>query len=739
MTTLLAVFDHDTRAWRHATADEQANHVPLTEAKDRAERLRRAETYLARRGTKKARSQARQRRLAKEAEYLAFVQRQHARWDRTPEQVAADEALCRAELDADHARWMASGEPDLLAELQAKRAAQRAVALAEHTALEAGLRSVRRCAIHDSAVEAAEAEHARATADWHVRHDHLFSQVVLDRARKRLSEGPKKMTAITSLLPPGTPLPATVPMMGGRGEAQSRLWAPILACVPCVERTDAHPTMPDTGHPLRDAINAAIPGMMRNPCAYVDGLAVIEAVHPVTAALVGTVTPAVKARSEALRQDGEHALVPPDFIRDHKGEPQRDNIDNVRFLLTSLRIQIRFNKWLERVELRGWEWHGWTTLDDVAVARLRMRAGQTGTRFLPSKEFAWDALLSLAHDNPVDPACDLLDRLEDEWDGTPRLASWLTAACGVPDDDYHRAVGTVTLLGLVARIRHPGIKFDLMPVLVSETQGTSKSTLAKLLAMNDDWFVENVALGESAKELVLLMAGKSVAEISEMRTRGEVDAVKAMISTTHDEGRPAYGRATVKRARRHIFIGTTNRREFLEDPTGGRRFLPIMVRGEISLAWVRENLDQLMGEACALEARGADISLPRGVWALAAEYQEAATAKSSAELLLADWFGGEQPAYVSAANLTLLVRQALGRDVKASTYAQAMRNLGFVSKTRRMGNAAPARCWVRGEPERNASGFGARLGIDGRPTLHWADGMTPPAPQIDPRPLDRDA
>ena len=30
-----------------------------------------------------------------------------------------------------------------------------------------------------------------------------------------------------------------------------------------------------------------------------------------------------------------------------------------------------------------------------------------------------------------------------------------------------------------------------------------------------------------------------------------------------------------------IFFGTTNRLEFLEDPTGGRRFLPISVRGEI--------------------------------------------------------------------------------------------------------------------------------------------------------------
>src|SRR5260221_14288828 len=122
-----------------------------------------------------------------------------------------------------------------------------------------------------------------------------------------------------------------------------------------------------------------------------------------------------------------------------------------------------------------------------------------------------------------------------------------------------------------------------MPVFDSERQGTAKSTLARILALIDDWFIENVELGESSKELVLLLAGKSVTEISEMRTRGEVDAVKAMISATHDEGRPAYGRATVKRPRRNIFIGTTNRMEFLEDQSGGRRVLPIPGQGGIGL------------------------------------------------------------------------------------------------------------------------------------------------------------
>jgi hypothetical protein len=532
-------------------------------------------------------------------------------------------------------------------------------------------------------------------------------------------QGVAELVSAPSIVPGAI---AGMPMLA-RGDAQTALWAPTLAAVTRVERTAEHPTMPDTGHPLRAAINDAIPGIMAS--GNTDALAVIEAVHPDTAAKVGAITPTIMARAEALRQDAEHRLAPNDYTRDHKGAIERDNPDNVRFLLASLNIEIRFNAWLDRVELKGWKWPAWTELGDSAVAVLMTRAAQTGTRFTPAVDFLWRTIQALAAENTQDPARDLLDNMQAAWDGESRLHSWLSDACGVPYDAYHQTVGATILLGLVARIRCPGIKFDLMPVFVSEKQGTSKSTLARLLALNDAWFVENVALGESSKELVLLLAGKSVTEISEMRTRGEVDAVKAMISATHDEGRPAYGRATVKRPRRNIFIGTTNRLEFLDDQSGGRRFLPIAVQGEIDLEFVRTHLPQLVGEAATLQARGADINLPREVWGIAGEHQAAATGQSSAEVLLTDWFGGEEPCWITPANLVLLLRQALGRDVSRGLYAPVMSKLGFKSKPHRDGEVV-RRGWVRGMPPTNAPGYGAQLSVTGRPALQRL--LEPPRP-----------
>jgi predicted P-loop ATPase len=217
-----------------------------------------------------------------------------------------------------------------------------------------------------------------------------------------------------------------------------------------------------------------------------------------------------------------------------------------------------------------------------------------------------------------------------------------------------------------------------MTVFISERQGTSKSTLAKVLALNSDWFAEDVSLGEASKELVLLLAGKAVAEISEMKTRGQVEDLKRMLSRTHDEARTAYSRKPTKRARRNIFIGSTNDPEFLEDVTGGRRFLPITVRGEIDLDFVRSNLAQLVGEAATQQAQGVDINLPRDVWEIAGQHQEAARITTGTEELLRDWYETpETDVFVRSAEIVkrLADERQIGTNMKA--IAPIMRRIGY--------------------------------------------------------------
>ena len=86
---------------------------------------------------------------------------------------------------------------------------------------------------------------------------------------------------------------------------------------------------------------------------------------------------------------------------------------------------------------------------------------------------------------------DYLDELE--WDGVERLNEWLTTYLGAEDDKagLTRAIGRVTLIGAVRRVRQPGSKFETMLVLEGE-QGTGKSRAVRALCPDDEWFSDNV-------------------------------------------------------------------------------------------------------------------------------------------------------------------------------------------------------------------------------------------------------
>jgi hypothetical protein len=391
----------------------------------------------------------------------------------------------------------------------------------------------------------------------------------------------------------GMPVPPSaaqgVPMLAGQEELV-RLGVPILAEFLDATKdvsapiSDEWPTLPVamSGHGLYEPMVACItrivamsePPAKFKPARVTAALAVLNVLHAdVFEALCrrlrtfGHTLHDKKTRLAAanLSEKVERITVGDKWIYDARsGLPENDNSDNCAVLLGVLGLDLRWNAWLEKMEIQGGidadlRWPVWTYVDDTVVAKLRTRANRTKTRFRPGKEFFWESLLALSHANTVDPVLELLADLESKWDGVPRLDSWMTTYCHAPDDAYHRAVGRDTIGGMVSRARSPGVKHDTMPIFFG-AQGTGKSTMAKILALDPKWFVDSILLGDASKELVLSLAGKLVVEIGEMGTRGNTDVnhVKAMISRQNDEARTAYARAVTSRDRRNIFIGTAN-------------------------------------------------------------------------------------------------------------------------------------------------------------------------------------
>ena len=193
------------------------------------------------------------------------------------------------------------------------------------------------------------------------------------------------------------------------------------------------------------------------------------------------------------------------------------------------------------------------------------------------------------------------------WDKTQRIDTLLIDYFGADDNAYTRAAIRKMLCAAVARVFEPGVKFDTALILVGP-QETYKSTFIKKLGKH--WFSDTFTTVQG-KESFEQLQGAWIIEMAELSglKKAEVETIKHFISKREDQFRPAYGRTVETYKRQCVFFGTTNKDDFLCDPTGNRRFLPIDVRPEFVTKSVPEDLteeeiDQIWAEAYKLYRAG---------------------------------------------------------------------------------------------------------------------------------------
>lgn len=199
-----------------------------------------------------------------------------------------------------------------------------------------------------------------------------------------------------------------------------------------------------------------------------------------------------------------------------------------------------------------------------------------------------------------------------KWDGTKRIDTLLMDYFGADDNPYTRAAIRKMLCAAVARVFEPGIKFDLALILVGD-QGTYKSTFIKKLGQK--WFSDTF-MTVQGKESFEQLQGAWVIEIAELSglKKAEIETIKLYISKQEDSFRPAYGRTVETYKRQCVFFGTTNSRDFLRDPTGNRRFMPIDVKPDHVKKSVAEDLTdeevaQIWAEAYNMYCEGETLYL----------------------------------------------------------------------------------------------------------------------------------
>ena len=294
--------------------------------------------------------------------------------------------------------------------------------------------------------------------------------------------------------------------------------------------------------------------------------------------------------------EGAVSLPLPPFVRDRRGAPLA-TINNVLAALRRPDVcgsQIGYDEFRDALVVgRSGAWR--PVVDNTYT---ELRSTLEGKGFLPvGKDMMRDAFLMVAAANRFDSAQQWARGLQ--WDGVPRAELFWVDYFGVRDTPYARAVGLYTWTALAGRAVQPGVKVDMVPVLIG-LQGEGKTTAVESLSPIEDAFVE-IDLGRKDDDIARSLRGKLVGEIAELRGLQSRDAegIKAWVSRRHEEWVPKYQEFATRFARRLLLIGTGNEHEFLDDPTGERRWLPMEV-GLVDVAGVRAVRDQLWAEGVAL-------------------------------------------------------------------------------------------------------------------------------------------
>ena len=296
-----------------------------------------------------------------------------------------------------------------------------------------------------------------------------------------------------------------------------------------------------------------------------------------------------------------------------KGQPA-NTIGNCRTVFCQdplLRGAIRLNLLTDRVDIvrdLGWR-RSTSALTDTDVKYLLLYFEQNYG--LTSENKLMAALSIVANENCYHPIRDVLNSLM--WDGMPRIRSCLHHFLGADESDYVEEMLKHFLLGAIRRVFHPGSKYEELLCLVGG-QGAGKSTFFRFLAIQDEWFSDDLKKLDDDKVFAKLQ-GHWIIEMSEMLATSNaksIEEIRSFISRQKETYRTPYETQPKDRLRQCVFGGSSNTLDFLPlDRAGNRRFLPVMIypeKAEVHIledeAASREYLLQVWAEAMTIYRSG---------------------------------------------------------------------------------------------------------------------------------------
>lgn len=256
------------------------------------------------------------------------------------------------------------------------------------------------------------------------------------------------------------------------------------------------------------------------------------------------------------------------------------HIQNLAEILNRLGVTVRYNviKKDEEILIPDQSF----TVDNQANASLAWVQSECAAFGFPTAKVQ-DFITYIADQNPYNPVANWIE--SKPWDGVSRLQDFydtIEAKNEFTDPDATKLKETLIKRWLISAVAaaysHNGISAAGVLVLQGD-QYLGKTKWFKTLVPSDmDLLKDGLLLRPDNKDSVKQVVSYWMVELGELDAtfrKSDIAALKSFITKDSDELRLAYARKESHFARRTVFFGSVNPRQFLNDPTGNRRYWTI--------------------------------------------------------------------------------------------------------------------------------------------------------------------
>lgn len=302
----------------------------------------------------------------------------------------------------------------------------------------------------------------------------------------------------------------------------------------------------------------------------------------------------------------------PWLMRDNKGkiEPITDNLLAVLSSPEILGGRIIHDRFTDQVMVKnlGKPSDGdvcigeWRPLRDVDYTAIKSYLENFGKAFKPINRLELrECIYRVASNNPHDTAIEWLEGLQ--WDGIPRVSrfirDYMAGRDHVSDEDrdisggvdamgdhgplYEQAVSEYMWSALAARILDPGCKVEMAPIFVGSMGARKSSAVTAMAPGGDNGGMYGIfKLNDKDDDISRKLRGVLIAELEELEGLASTshETIRTLLSRQWEKWIPKYKEMATRFPRRSLFIGTCNGDDFLGDPHGHRRWLPMFVGEE---------------------------------------------------------------------------------------------------------------------------------------------------------------